>query len=85
MNLFDSDNLDRGTYDDLGQQHYHESLNWTDNIFGESIPGEEGDDAAATDSTATGDDTVAGDDTVSVADDDTEGGTDEPADTEAQM
>ncbi len=64
MNLFDSDNLDRGTYDDLEQKHAHESLDWSTNVFGESIPGEDDDDMAADDAVVTDDDTVAGDDTA---------------------
>ncbi len=72
MNIYDSDELDRGTYDDLGQQHYHESLDWSDNIFGESIPGS--DDTAAADADDDDDMEEESDVTpMNVADEDTEG------------
>jgi hypothetical protein len=84
MNLFDSDNLDRGTYDDLGQQHYHESLDWSNNIFGESIPGEE--DTNTTDDTAT-DGAMGGaaDDSMAAAGDDDTTSEEEADDTAAEM
>ncbi len=72
MDIYDSDNLDRDMYDSKEQQHYYESLDWSDNVFGESLPGQ-GDDDMSDDTDVTGDEDMPADMTdEDMADEDAE-------------